>query len=152
MTVEVTVRTEVAAPARLVWESVTDWAAQGAWMPGTVVRVIDGDDRSVGSRVVAFTGVADVGVLDPMRIVEWDPPRRCRVRHLGKLLRGTGEFTVLPAGDTAAVFVWSERLEPPFGLLGRIGLPLAAPVLRLGMRRAARRFAAVCVPRQGDRR
>ena len=144
MTIEVSVRTEVAAPAEQVWAAATDWERQGGWMPGTVVRVVAGDGRSVGSALFAFSGVGDIGVLDTMRIVEWDPPRRCRLRHLGKLLRGTGEFVVTPRGADAATFVWSERLEPPFGVLGRIGLPLARPVLRLGMRRALRTFAAKC--------
>jgi hypothetical protein len=35
-----------------------------------------------------MTGPA--GFTDTMKITEWDPPRRCVVRHTGRAVRGTG--------------------------------------------------------------
>jgi hypothetical protein len=32
-----------------------------------------------------------------MQIVEWRPPRRCVVRHLGRIVQGEGVFEVFPA-------------------------------------------------------
>ncbi|HEY0636916.1 MAG TPA: SRPBCC family protein, partial [Pseudonocardiaceae bacterium] len=132
------VRIDVDAPPGLVWSVVTDWPAQRDWIPATTVHVIAGDGRSTGSRIVAFSGLADIGVLDTMEITEWEPPRRCRVRHLGRLLRGTGEFAVEPRG-AGSTFVWVEDLEPPFGPLGRVGLPLVRPLFEAGLRRGGPR-------------
>lgn len=143
MTTRFDVRAEIDAPPEVVWAAVTDWSAQRDWMPGTVVGVVHGDGRSVGSRLFAFTGVADLGFLDALEITEWQPPRRCRVRHLGKLLRGYGVFAVEPRGE-ASTFVWTEELEPPLGPLGAAGLWLSRPVAQAVMRRAGRNLAARC--------
>ncbi len=106
-----------------------DWSRQGEWMLGTRVYVVRGDGRSVGSRLLGFTGILDVGFVDLLEIVEWEPPRLCRVRHLGKLLRGSAEFAVEPG-----VVRWTERLEGPLGLVG--------PLLRVGMRASLGRLGA----------
>jgi Polyketide cyclase / dehydrase and lipid transport len=144
MTVTLEARVDIDAAPEVVWAAVTDWPAQGKWIPGTVVGVVEGDGRSVGSRLFAFTGVADIGFLDIMEITEWQPPHRCQVRHLGRLLRGYGLFAVEPRGQ-AATFVWAEELQPPFGLLGHAGLWLGRPVFEALLRRAARTLAAWCV-------
>ena len=138
------VRVEVDAPPEVVWAAVTDWSAQREWIPGTVVGVVHGDGRSVGSRLFAFTGVADIGVLDTLEITEWQPPRRCRVRHLGTLLRGYGVFAVEDRDPGGATFVWTEELRPPLGLLGRAALSVGRPAFQAVMRRAGRNLAAGC--------
>ena len=51
------------------------------------------------------------------------------------------DITDGPKGPQAATFVWSESLELPFGLVGRLGWPVAKPVFALGVRQALRRFA-----------
>lgn len=143
MTVRYEVRVEVDAPAEVVWAVVTDWEGQRGWIPATVVAVVAGDGRSAGSRLFAFTGLADIGMLDTLEIVEWAPPRRCRMRHLGRLLRGYGVFAVEPRA-AGATFVWTELLEPPLGWLGRAGMSLLRPVAEATMRRAGRTLAALC--------
>jgi uncharacterized protein YndB with AHSA1/START domain len=130
---EVTARVDVAAPVTEVWATLTDWPRQGEWMLGTRVAVVRGDGRSVGSRLFGFTGVFDVGFLDELEIVEWAPPHRCRALHRGRLLRGSAEFEISPA-RVGSVVRWTERLEPPVGLV--------APLLAWGMRRSLRRLAA----------
>ena len=146
MSVTFEVRVDVDAPPDAVWAAMTDWPAQREWIPGTVVGVVHGDGRSVGSRLFAFTGIADIGFLDTLEIVEWQPPRRCRVRHLGRLLRGHGVLAVEPRGD-AATFVWIEELTAPFGPLGRAVMTVGRPAFQAGMRRAGRTFAARCAAR-----
>ena len=144
MTVAFEVRVDVAAPPEAVWAAVTDWPAQREWIPGTVVGVVHGDGRSVGSRIFAFTGVADIGFLDTIEIVEWQPPHRCRARHLGRLMRGHGVFAVEPHGERGATFVWTEELRPPLWPLGLAAAWLARPLLEAVMRRAGRTLAARC--------
>ncbi|RZQ62685.1 SRPBCC family protein [Amycolatopsis suaedae] len=138
---DVLVSADVAAPAGTTWLALTDWERQGEWMLGTSVRVTGGNGREVGSTLSAFTGVAGVGFTDTMEIVTWEPPVRCTVRHTGTLVRGTGSFHVRDAGRQRSVFVWSERLDLPFGLVGKLGWPVAKPGFLLGLRYSARRFA-----------
>ena len=130
---EVTASADVPAPATVVWRVLTDWSHQGEWMLGTRVTVVSGDGQSVGTRLFGFTGIADIGFLDELEIVEWTPPRLCRARHLGTLLRGSATFTVDPHPGGSTV-TWTESLETPAGRLG--------PVLAWGMRRSLRRLAS----------
>ncbi len=139
--IEVVERVEVAAPAAVTWDAITDWQRQGEWMLGTRVRVISGDGRGAGSSLSAFTGVAGLGFTDTMDITLWDPPRRCEVLHTGKVVRGTGVFEVLERGPNASTFVWSEQLDLPLGAVGRLGWLVVGPGFRLGVRRSLRGFA-----------
>ena len=87
--VELTVPVDVNAPAERVWRMVTDWPGQSEWMLGTRIEIEGtGDARHLGGRFRAFTGIGPLGAWDPMEIVEWDPPKRCVVRHLGAVVQG----------------------------------------------------------------
>ncbi|GAA3540536.1 SRPBCC family protein [Amycolatopsis ultiminotia] len=132
---------DVAAPAGTTWLALTDWARQGEWMLGTSVRVADGNGRSVGSKLAAFTGIAGVGFTDTMEITVWEPPVRCTVRHLGRLVRGTGTFQIVAKDAARCTFVWAEHLALPFGVLGRAGWPVVRPAFALGVRQSLRQFA-----------
>ncbi|WP_239514279.1 SRPBCC family protein [Streptosporangium sp. 'caverna'] len=128
-----------ARPER-VFSVLTDWSRHDEWMLLTRAHVAAGDGRSAGSRLAAFTGVGPVGFTDTMEITEWDPPRTVKVRHTGRLVRGTGTFRVLPR-EGGSTIVWEEDLDLPFGPVGRLGRPLvgplSAPLLRLSLRRLA---------------
>jgi Polyketide cyclase / dehydrase and lipid transport len=132
---------DVGAPAGTTWLALTDWSCQREWMLGTEVHVISGDGRSVGSRLAAFTGLHGIGFTDTMEITIWEPPVRCTVRHLGKLICGTGAFHVHAKGPQSSTFVWSESLRLPFGPVGRLGWPVVKPAFALGVRRSLHRFA-----------
>jgi hypothetical protein len=140
MTATLVLAVDVDAPVLATWEAATDWDGQGAWMLGTTVRGTAQGGRGVGGGIEAFTGVGWLGVLDTMRIEQWEPPHRCHVVHTGRLVRGTGTFVVEPRG-TGSRFVWREDLELPLGLLGRLGWPLVRPLLAAAVRRSLRRFA-----------
>ncbi|MGH3795029.1 MAG: SRPBCC family protein [Pseudonocardiaceae bacterium] len=144
MGTELTMRVDVAAPPETVFAAATDWERQGEWILGTTVRVRGGDGRSVGSEVEAVTGVRGIGVTDSMRITVWDAPLRCEVRHTGRVVRGLGIFTVRPRGRTAATFEWTEQLELPLGVLGRLGWMVVRPVFGWGLAHSLNRFAGFC--------
>jgi hypothetical protein len=145
---ELVVPVQIEAPAAVVWEVVTDWARQGEWILGTRVRVDGGGDgRRLGARVSAFTGVGPLGFTDPMEVVEWDPPRRCVVRHLGRVVRGDGVFAVTELGPNRCRFDWSERLELPLGTVGALGWPLVRPAFRAGVAYSLRKLARLCEDR-----
>lgn len=116
------------APGEAVFAAVTDWAAQGRWVPGTRVRPEGPADRT-GARIVAYTGVGPVGFRDPMEITAWDPPRLVGIRHTGRAVRGTGAFEVHAMPDGRSRFVWREEIEVPLGALGATAFMLARPAL-----------------------
>jgi len=148
--VELTVPVDVNAPAEVVWHTVTDWEGQGEWMLGTRVEVTSpGDGRRVGARLRAVTGVGPLGFTDTMEIVEWtvpagDGPRRCVVRHTGRVVRGDGVFEVVELGPERSRLLWSELLDLPFGVLGRFGWSVGRPAFRAGVEHSLRRLARLC--------
>jgi uncharacterized protein YndB with AHSA1/START domain len=145
---EITVSVDVDAPVETVWGEVTDWESQGEWMLGTAVKVTRGDGTSVGSELAATTGVGPFGVTDTMEIVGWDPPHRATVRHTGRVVRGSGVFTVLERrtddGREASTFVWSEQLDLPLGALGALGWPVVKPAFAWGVKRSLDVLARRC--------
>lgn len=118
-----------------------DWSRQGEWIPATVVR----GGTGVGARVEARTGVGPAAFTDTMVITEWAPPRRCVVRHTGRVVRGSGVFEVVPQGEFSE-FRWTELIDLPVPEAVRpvataIGRWTVVPLTRLGLDYALRRFA-----------
>lgn len=137
------VSVRIHAGTREVWAALTDWESQGEWMIATTVRTVEGGGQGVGGRMEAFTGFGRLGFLDPMEITEWRPPSWCKVRHTGKVVRGTGAFEILQAGDDPAgsTLTWYEDLEIPGGRLGARAFELVRPAFELGVLRSLERFA-----------
>jgi hypothetical protein len=100
---------DIEASARAVWDYVTDWPRQEEWVPLTRVERVD-SAADVGGRFRAWTGLGPVGFWDPMTITAWDRDGdgggRCEVLHLGKVVKGEGEFAVVARGPRASRFVW----------------------------------------------
>jgi uncharacterized protein YndB with AHSA1/START domain len=148
---ELVLSVDVAAAPEQVWAALVDWERQGEWMLLTDVATVDGEGQvpgaqGVGGRLAARTGIPlpggrRLGVLDTMLITAWEAPRRVDVRHLGKVVRGTGTFEVVPRGESASTFVWTEQLDLPLGRLGQLGWPLVRPVMAAGVRLSLKRFA-----------
>jgi uncharacterized protein YndB with AHSA1/START domain len=142
---EISESVDVDAPPERVWTALTDWTSQGRWILATDVRPVVGPARGVGGRLVAITGLPvgsrRLGVVDTMEITRWEPPTRLDVLHTGRVVRGTGTFEIQPRGS-GCTFTWSETVDLPLGALGRLGWPVAEPVIRAGYRHSLRRFAA----------
>jgi carbon monoxide dehydrogenase subunit G len=139
--VEISSLITVAAAPDEVWRAVADWAGQHRWMLGT--RAHGG--HGLGATVVARTGIGPLSFTDTMVISEWDPPRRCVVRHTGRVVRGSGIFEVTPTG-AGAEFRWTEQLDLPLAVAGRLGWPLVRPLAQRGMDASLRRFARLVQP------
>jgi carbon monoxide dehydrogenase subunit G len=138
---EVSATVVVRATPERVWQVAMDWSRQREWMPGTSVR----GGTGVGAEVVASTALGPVGFTDMMVITEWDPPRRCVVRHTGRVVRGSGVFEVLPRGEFSE-FRWTELVEPPVpaalqSAAALVGRWTVVPLARLGLAYALRRLA-----------
>jgi hypothetical protein len=118
-----------------------DWSRQGEWIPGTSVS----GGTGAGAQVAARTALGPVGFTDTMVITEWDPPRRCVVRHTGRVVRGSGIFEVLPHGEFSE-FRWTELVELPVPDAVQPGAVLVGrwtivPLTRLALDYSLRRFA-----------
>jgi hypothetical protein len=62
------------------------------------------------------------------------------VLHLGRVVRGEGEFTVHATGPETSRFVWAEVLVVPLGAVGALGWRLAEPVVGRAIDGALRRM------------
>jgi hypothetical protein len=128
---------DVPAPAEQVWAVLVDWPRHGEWVPFT--RAEGG--TAEGESVEAWTGAGPVGFLDTMVISEWKPPTRVAVRHTGRVVRGEGRFDLLDLPGGRCRVTWSERLDLPFGPVGRVGWIAVGPAARLMLRVALHRLA-----------
>jgi hypothetical protein len=133
---------EIEAPADRVWPVLTDWERHSEWIPLTHAR----GGQEVGATLEGWTGIGPVGFLDTMVITCWEPPGprtrgRVAVHHTGQTVRGEGRFDVEPLPGGRCRVIWGELLEPPLGLLGRIGWLAVGPLVRAFMEMGLRRLA-----------
>lgn len=129
---------EVRLPPAELWAYVSDWRRQAEWIPLTRAEPIDGEARAVGERLRAWTGVGPIGFWDTMTITAWHEDADggvCEVLHTGRVVRGEGEFAVVPAGPGRSRFLWWERVELPLGRLGGLGWRVVGPLVGLGISR-----------------
>ena len=119
----------VDAPIGDVWTVVADVPRQLEWMHDMKsVRIDTPGPIGVGTRAEATVRILGIPVTDPVEIVEFSPPTRYAIRHLG-LFEGDGLFTLEPGADgTTTIVRWTERLEPP--VLPDLGSMVQAPILR----------------------
>jgi hypothetical protein len=115
---EFKVSIKINAPIKRVWDELVTWRNQGEWMALTKVESSDvgPQDSGIGTTIAAFTGIGKFGVLDLMRVTDWQPPNFCRVDHYGKIIKGVGEFK-LTADDDQTRFDWYEEILAPKAIL-----------------------------------
>jgi hypothetical protein len=125
-----------AAPAD-TWRTAVDWPRQREWIWGT--RVSGG--HGTGAEVTGWTGIGPIGFTDHMVITEWDPPRRCVLRHTGRVVRGRGIFEISPHGP-GSEFRWIEHVQLPLPpAVGALAGLVITPIAEWGLRSSLRRFA-----------
>ena len=129
-------------PERL-WAVATDWPNQGRWIPLTHAEAVGGEPTGEGSRVEAWTGIGRVGFMDVMIIEAWQPPRRLDLKHIGKVVRGSAGFVIEPLGNRGSRIIWWERIDMPFGPLGRLAWPAVRVAARWALQSSLRKLAAV---------
>lgn len=137
---DLTLGIDVAAPVEQTWAAVVDWSRQAEWMVGTRVEPGERGGHGLGGTIHAWSGIGSLGFWDTMTITAWDPPHRCDVLHTGRVVRGTGSFTVT-AGRGGSRFVWAEHLDLPLGAAGRLAWIVVRPAFAAAVRRSLRRFA-----------
>ena len=133
----------ISAPREIVWKKIADWNSQGEWMLQTKVWLTSDLYEGVGTSIAAFTGpfyrfyprFKSIGLLDLMTVSHWEPPIRCDVEHVGKVLKGSGRF-ILREENSKTIFDWSETIIAP-----KVIYALVAPFLYIGVRISLARFA-----------
>jgi len=135
---------EVNAPIELVFERLTDWPSQSEWMLGTHIEMLNTPPSTpsrIGEKFRAFTGLGPLGFWDNMTVTRWEPPHKVDVVHTGKVVRGLGFMHLTAQRPDITKFEWSEEIELPLGVLGRLGWPLVRPFFLAGIRHSLRKFA-----------
>lgn len=133
----------LASPER-AFELLIDPDSQRKWMLGTVTHGLAGDVAAplVGSRMMAFTGIFGLGFLDLMTVTELEAPHRWVVEHNGTLIRGDGIFTVEKTTG-GSIITWTDDVDLPFGIIGRIGWIAIRPGVAWGFRASLKKLAAL---------
>jgi carbon monoxide dehydrogenase subunit G len=130
---DVTVSIDLDATPAEVWQVVEPVERHVDWMADAVaIRFESERTRGVGTAFLCDTKIGPIKLTDRMEITEWVPATdpgdgtdgtvgKMGVRHTG-IVTGSGVFTIEPIdGGTRTRFTWSERLDFPWYLGGRLG-------------------------------
>ena len=91
---------EVPFSQQEAFSRLTDWQRHGDVVPFTTVRLTD-------TGFVVRSGFGRLAFDDPMDVVEWDPPRFCRLEKRGRVIRGWAEISVRPMASGSKI-MWRE--------------------------------------------
>jgi len=91
---------EVPFSQQETFSRITDWQRHADVLPLLTVRLTE-------TGFVARTGIGRLAFDDPMDVVEWDPPRFCRLEKRGRVIRGWAEISVWPTASGSKV-LWRE--------------------------------------------
>ena len=112
-------RVRIEAPASHVWSVLTDWEGQERWMADARrVEVLSAHREGRGVVIRCATDLLGLVVDDDMEVTQWRDGELIGIRHLGRIIRGTGAFELSALPDGATRFVWWEEVEAPLGRFG----------------------------------
>ena len=138
---EFRVSVEIEGEIQSIWNRLVDWKSQGDWMAMT--KVWSSADESgvsgVGTVIEAFTGIGKIGILDQMKVTEWNPPYFCAVDHYGKFIKGLGVFRLIEIAPGRIRFDWYEKIDAPKPIL-----LLIKPGILIAVTYSLRKFARSC--------
>lgn len=140
------VSTHIETPVGRVWEVLTDWEAQPAWMVDARSVAITSEHRHGPGVVLRCRTdiVAGLVITDEMETTEWVERRIVGVRHTGWLVRGVGAFELEPT-DAGVHFTWWEEVDAPLGPIGEVAATLlVVPYVRRIFRRSLSNLKRVC--------
>ncbi len=135
---DVTVSIDLDASPAAVWELLEPIENHVDWMADAVAIRFDTDQhRGTGTRFECDTKVGPIRLTDHMEITEWQPAVDgdpgtdgvMGVKHVG-VVTGDGVFRLEPlANGNRTKFTWSEDLDFPWYLGGRIGEIVAGKIV-----------------------
>jgi hypothetical protein len=120
---------EIRAPINAVWSYLVDWEGLYRWMSElSALRITSTRREGVGVEGVASVRIGGITTTDRIRVTDWDPPYRLTIVHLG-WVSGSGAM-VCQENSRGTLFGWTERLEPPLGPVGWIGMQILRPLIK----------------------
>jgi uncharacterized protein YndB with AHSA1/START domain len=120
---------EIRAPIDAVWSYLVDWEGLHRWMSElSALRITSTRREGVGVEGVASVRIGGITTTDRIRVTDWDPPVRVTIAHLG-WVSGSGAM-VCQENSRGTLFSWTERLEPPLGPVGWIGMQILRPLIK----------------------
>jgi hypothetical protein len=139
--VELSLSVAVKASQQKVFDKIVDWESQGQWMLGTKVSGTKNNGQGLGGEINAWTGFWKIGFNDPMVITQWIEPKIVDVKHIGRVVKGTGSMVVEKIDEHNSRFIWSESINLPFGFIGKIGWIIIKPFFVSGIKFSLNKFA-----------
>ncbi|HZA60205.1 MAG TPA: SRPBCC family protein [Actinomycetota bacterium] len=125
---------DIDARAEEIWPYLVDWEHLDRWMAeASDFRVVSPQREGIGVEAEATVAVGRITTRDRVRVTRWEPPSVLEIAHLG-WVGGHGYLELSPLHPRGTNVFWRERLKPPMGVLGRIGM-------RLYRRRLEQQFA-----------
>jgi hypothetical protein len=116
----------------LVWEDQARWMKDAKW-----VRVVGDRRAGVGTDIRVKTLLYGIpAFVEPMEVIEWDPPRQLKMRH-GSLVQGTGTWRIEPIEpdhEPACRFVWIEEIALRVPVIGELAARIYGRFMRRLMR------------------
>ena len=126
----------VPGPPEEVWARLWDLDRHTSAVPLTTLH---GGSLGPGAIFTARTGVGPLGLDDDMAVVQWEPPHRAVVDKTGRVLRGSIEVTLRPAGpDTRLRWHQSYGVTRVPDALARVAAPAVRAAYLLALRRITR--------------
>ncbi|MGH2774941.1 MAG: SRPBCC family protein [Actinomycetota bacterium] len=113
----------------VVWSLITDWENQGDWQLEASDFVVKSPEREgVGVRAEATVSIGGITTRDEVVVVAWEPNKLLAIEHRG-WVSGRGELYLTALGSDRTHVFWVERLYPPLGIAGAIGLVVFRPLM-----------------------
>jgi uncharacterized membrane protein len=128
-TVELKMSIGIQAAAGAIWPYLVDWENLNRWMTEARDFKLTSEHREgVGVTAEATISIAGLSTTDPVKVIRWEPPRVLEIEHLG-WVGGKGLMECVPEW-TGTRLVWTETLNPPLWVLGRIGMSAFKPIMQ----------------------
>ncbi len=139
---KIRVSTTIEAPIDAVWEYVRRIDCHTEWMADAESISFHGEQtEGVGTAFDCRTKIGPLRLNDAMVVTEWADREAIGVRHAG-LVTGEGRFALAPAGTGRTEFCWTEELQFPWWMGGRLGDVFGARILEWVWRRNLRALRA----------
>jgi uncharacterized protein YndB with AHSA1/START domain len=126
--IDIALQADIRAPVEVVWALLVDWEHMGRWMQeASAFRVTTEHREGPGVEVEAKIRMGGITTTDVVRVTRWEPPHVLAADHLG-WVKGDALMQCVPT-ERGTRLEWVERLVPPLGLLGGIGIRLFKPLM-----------------------
>ncbi|MFP5297482.1 MAG: SRPBCC family protein [Actinomycetota bacterium] len=130
-------------PPDVVWHLITDWENQDRWMLEARDFVVTSDHREgVGVEGEATVTIGGITTRDRIVVTAWEPERLLAIEHFG-WVSGAAEMRLTALGPDVTHLFWQERLYPPLGALGGVGISLFKPLMQKIFERDLRVLSAL---------